>query len=92
MAAFDASLADNVVPGVLPTFGATDRGHHNGVDAGLLSLGGGETAQYCFRGVDSGFPGPGIAYVSWTGGSVDTAPPPPPFGGPIVNIVVWRVK
>lgn len=54
---------------------------------------GGEKPLYGFRGRDSGVGAPNPTYVGWTGESPSTAYSGPlAFGGPVVDVIVWRIK
>lgn len=92
MATINGYIAGDVLLSPLPAVGNNDRGHHTGRDANAPSFGEGETRLYSFRGIDTGFSGPGVYYVAWRGTTTSAPPPSPPFGGPVTNIVYRRVK
>jgi hypothetical protein len=92
MATANGYIPGDVLLSSLPSVADNDRGHHTGLDGSSSTLGDGETRLYSFRGIDTGFPGPGVYYVAWRGATTSTPPPAPPFGGPVTNIVYRRVK
>lgn len=54
---------------------------------------GGTSALYRFRGRDGGAPPGVIAYVTWSGESpTATYSGPLTHGGPVVEVVFWRIR
>lgn len=84
--------AFNFTTPVSPTSAQTGMFFRRPMRAMLVPFTNGQKPLYCFRGVDSGWTGAGVEYVSWTGTTPNTSPPAPPYGGPVINIVYWRVK